>query len=107
MLITNHEVFSFLKAVRSKADNQDLRTIEYEVIKYLESVPSQQCTLDQLQQCMTALSKYSLTKLEKLVLLNHFPKSLVEIYPMIEECETRFSDEQLQEMIDVLQSTCS
>ncbi|CAO3575841.1 unnamed protein product [Absidia cylindrospora] len=49
--------------------------------------------------------QYSLTLGEKVQVLNLRPKSAVEIYLLIEECEERFSEEDLDNMLSIILTT--
>jgi hypothetical protein len=45
------------------------------------------------------LLPHQLTKTEKLQIINLVPRSLVEFYLIVEECEERFSDDQIEEIL--------
>lgn len=53
----------------------------------------------------TGEPKYKLTKAEKLQILNAQPQTIIELYPLIEELEARFTDgreeEFLAEILDI------
>ncbi|KAI7906377.1 HRDC-like protein [Cokeromyces recurvatus] len=115
-LITNYEVLRLLEECQEaqmrdqKLDPtieypEHLRTIQYELTEYLRQSPVNTQTPDQISNFLQALSKYDLTKAEKLQILNLRPKSTVEIYLIIEECEERFSEEDLEDMINCVVTT--
>lgn len=76
-------------------------TIEFEVLEYLKSSSS---TLDlpQIESMLTQLSKCKLSKTERLQLINLLPKSLVEFHAVVEECEERFSVQEMESILSIL-----
>ncbi|KAG2237874.1 RNA polymerase Rpb4-domain-containing protein [Thamnidium elegans] len=110
-LISNYEVLKLLEEsqeAQKRVQNADplveypehLRTVQFELTEYLKETPCSTQTPEQVSDFLQALSKYDLTKAEKLQILNWRPKSTVEIYLIIEECEERFSEEDLEEMLN-------
>lgn len=56
-----------------------LATITYQTIKYLEDTPCKKQTPDAISQFLRAIEPFKLTKAEKLALLNICPTTPVEI----------------------------
>ncbi len=54
------------------------------------------CSFFQVRSFLSRLSPFGLTKNEKLMLLNHAPKSELEIHLLVEESEERLTDEQVR-----------
>ncbi|ELU38260.1 RNA polymerase rpb4 domain-containing protein [Rhizoctonia solani AG-1 IA] len=52
-----------------------------------------------------SLGKFSLTKSEKLQIVNLAPRQLVELYVIVENLEDRFSDEELTEMLQLVEQS--
>ncbi|GAN07635.1 DNA-directed RNA polymerase III subunit RPC9 [Mucor ambiguus] len=109
-LITNYEVLRLLEESQEaqkqvqKHDSsveypEHLRTVQFELTEYLKETPCSTQTPEQISNFMEAISKFELTKAEKLQILNLRPKSTVEIYLLIEECEERFTEEDLEQML--------
>ncbi|KAI8371468.1 HRDC-like protein [Radiomyces spectabilis] len=109
-LLSNYEVLSLLneqqniqKAQQLENPNieypEHLRTIQFELTEYLNNVPCSTQTPAQIKRFLEAFQKYDLTRAERLQILNLRPKSAVEIYLLIEECEERFSEEDLEGML--------
>lgn len=48
---------------------------------------------------MKYLHELKLTKAEKLQIVNLLPKTMVEFYLIVEECEDRFGEEQVQAIL--------
>ncbi|CEI99802.1 hypothetical protein RMCBS344292_13882 [Rhizopus microsporus] len=115
-LITNYEV---LRLLEENQQNQkllqaqdlsieypeNLRTVQFELTEYLKQTPVDSQTPAQVTNFLEAISQFDLTKAEKLQMLNLRPKSAVEIYLVIEECEERFSEEDLENMINIIMQT--
>ncbi|QSL65293.1 hypothetical protein MERGE_002602 [Pneumocystis wakefieldiae] len=72
--------------------------------KYLEELPAKKQSVKQVCNLTKELEIYSLTKAEKLMIINARPDTLVELYALIEECEERFNLEQLQQILDLIHS---
>ncbi|CAO0798175.1 unnamed protein product [Mucor circinelloides] len=109
-LITNYEVLRLLeesqeaqKQVQKRDPSveypEHLRTVQFELTEYLKETPCSTQAPEQISNFMKAMSKFELTKAEKLQILNLRPKSTVEIYLLIEECEERFTEEDLEQML--------
>ncbi|ORX90441.1 calcitonin gene-related peptide-receptor component protein-like protein [Basidiobolus meristosporus CBS 931.73] len=108
-LLSNYEVFSLLKEQENERKQQvqhkhpeNLLTIEFEVVQFLEGTPSGTQTPEQLADFLESIKDFGLTKAEKLQILNLRPRSAVEIHLLIEECEERFSQERLEELINLV-----
>ncbi|OBZ84719.1 DNA-directed RNA polymerase III subunit RPC9 [Choanephora cucurbitarum] len=84
---------------------EQLRTVQFELNEYLKQTPVGTQSKEQLQNFLQAISKFELTKAERLQIINLRPKSTVEIYLVIEECEERFSEEDLEQMLLAILTT--
>ncbi|KAI8366250.1 HRDC-like protein [Blakeslea trispora] len=114
--ISNYEVLRLLEEsqeMQKQAQIRDpllqfpeqLRTVQFELNEYLKQTPVGTQSEEQVQSFLQAISKFELTKAEKLQIINLRPKSTVEIYLVIEECEERFSEEDLEQMLLVIVTT--
>ncbi|GIY94021.1 DNA-directed RNA polymerase III subunit RPC9, partial [Caerostris extrusa] len=83
---------------------QGLNTIVYETVKYLEETPCATQTPECIKDFLKAIEPYGLTN-RKLQLLNTRPTSLVEIQLLIEESEERFTEEMVNEILNVIATT--
>ncbi|XP_019856999.1 PREDICTED: DNA-directed RNA polymerase III subunit RPC9-like [Amphimedon queenslandica] len=102
-MLSNYEVYKFLHANKDQANRcQDLATISYETKKYLSSTPCIYQSPDCISKFLESLSKYKLTKAEKLQLVNLRPTQPVELQLVIEEIEERFSEEEISDIIDLV-----
>lgn len=119
--LTNYEVFQHLHEVKEKrrhtasqgsaASNflkaENLETIIIELQAYLRDRPAGNenapQTADNIGAFMRELqaNKLALEKAEKLQLINSAPSSMPVLYSLVEECELRFSPEQLELMLNL------
>ncbi|KAJ3064816.1 hypothetical protein HDU98_011816 [Podochytrium sp. JEL0797] len=109
-LLSNAEVLEFLRTCdptdhQSHNNNsQHLRTVSFEVTRYLTN-PVTSTTLDSTQSLQLAqkLKSLGLMKAEVLMIVNSCPTSHVELYLMIEELGDRYTEEQVEEMLAMIQ----
>jgi len=109
-LLSNFEVFSVLREMylhrRQDSALQQLATVSYETLRYLEMTPCRKQTPESLAAFAQAIASFSLTKAERLQLLNHRPTSAVILSLLVEEIDERLTtDEQIEELINVVEST--
>jgi len=104
----DYELYSFLqsKDIKKKGKfnkfQQGLSTIEYEVNKYLSNMPSSTQTPEQIENVINALKPYALTMTEVFQLINLRPKALIDLTLIIEECESRFTEENLENLLSII-----
>ncbi|KAI1315314.1 hypothetical protein EDD11_000975 [Mortierella claussenii] len=111
-MLSNYEVLTLLndqKAQRQANEvagtrevAENLRTVEFEVQKYLDASPCATQTPDQIASLRRALAPYELMKVELLQILNLRPKSPVELLLIIEEFEERFTMEDCSAMLQII-----
>ncbi|ODV86609.1 hypothetical protein CANARDRAFT_27036 [[Candida] arabinofermentans NRRL YB-2248] len=124
-LLSNFEVYEHLKLIQSennwnftlggedgKSQKKKKRTshlIDLEMItrdlsNYLVKTGSSNTTnVNSVVQLMLGLNQYSLEKIEKLEILNSLPRSIVTLYSIIEECDQRFSGEDCEAILALVQ----
>jgi hypothetical protein len=73
-----------------------------QVRDYLLASPCANQTDEKIQSFMQAISGYSLEKGELLQIINERPTTVAELDCIIEEMDTRFSDEQGQEILAIV-----
>ncbi len=112
-ILSNLEVYSLLQDIQSGSNGQKkpsrtqphLATITYSTLKYLENTPCKDQSAEIVQKFMKAVESFNLTKAEKLQLLNQRPTSAVEIQLIIEESEERLTEDQIEQLLDLVAST--
>ncbi|CAH0563830.1 unnamed protein product [Brassicogethes aeneus] len=102
--LSNYEVMVHLQKLKDgKTKNKgQLATITYETLQYLENTPCNFQTPENIEECLKALDAYGLSKTEKLMMINTPPTTALEIQLMIEESEERLSEEQVEEILQLL-----
>jgi DNA-directed RNA polymerase subunit F len=83
--------------------NFGLNTVTYETLKYLEQTPCIEQNQDIISQFYSKLKKFDLKKTEILQILNLRPTTPVELQLIIEDSETRLTEAQSNELIDLIQ----
>lgn len=84
--------------------DKHLPTIVYESLRYLEKTPCVNQTPELVKQFLQKLkeSEFKLTKVERLQIINHHPKTAVELQVLIEDAEERFTIEQIDKLLDFI-----
>ncbi|XP_024867161.1 DNA-directed RNA polymerase III subunit RPC9-like [Temnothorax curvispinosus] len=102
-LLSNYEVLNILQNTKSyKKQMNQLATITYQTIKYLEDTPCKKQNPEKIHEFLKAMEPIKLTKAEKLTLLNLCPTTLVEIQLMVEESEERLSEEEAKTVLQIV-----
>ena len=116
-LLSNFEVYKLLKETKeiqdlkyNKSINQQsidkhLPTVIYESLKYLEKTACINYSKEIIERFLKESEKFKLTKVEKLQLLNQRPTTAVELQLLIENSEERFTIEQMDEVLDFINSS--
>ena len=84
--------------------DKHLPTIVYESLRYLEKTPCAHQTADAVRQFLRKLkdSEFKLTKVERLQIVNHQPKTAVELQVLIEDAEERFTIDQIDKLLEFI-----
>ncbi|KAE8740934.1 hypothetical protein FOCC_FOCC013546 [Frankliniella occidentalis] len=108
-MLSNFEVLALLQELKSQqkknrtARNSPLATIIYEATRYLQDSPCKLQTAEHVRTFLTALKEFKLTKAEKLMLLNNPPSTPLEIQVMVEESEERFTEDEVEKLLQIIQ----
>ena len=126
--LTNYEVLRFLKEQResikptkgkkekgSKKMNKSLLTVTLETLSWLEDSPAgvqEEHHVKEFAQQLSEMCQESkddcgrslqLSKQEVIHLINHRPGSAVEIQLLLENSEERFTEEQVEKLIEIVE----
>ncbi|CAD5117405.1 DgyrCDS6178 [Dimorphilus gyrociliatus] len=112
-LLSNHEVLSHLRDIQNGTNDQrkpgrnqqNLATVCYSTVKFLEQTPAVSQSVEIIENFMQKIEPFNLTKAEKLQILNLRPTTQVEIQLLVEECEERLSEDDIEKLLQIVQ-TC-
>jgi len=109
-LLSNCEVLSLVREMHHKRPqlkhNKQLATIAYETIRFLEDSAANAQTPQHIQTFVAQVKDtFRLTKAEKLQIVNQMPNTLVELQLLIEENEERFSEQAMDQLINIINTT--
>lgn len=103
--LTNAEVLDFLRSRGASTDRTrvfaPVAPSEFQVHDYLVQTAACNQTRENINHFLTRCETYDLAKAEKLNIINIRPSSLVEMDPLIEECENRMSSEAVEELVNL------
>lgn len=51
---------------------------------------------------MNKLNDFDLFKIEKLQIVNQLPTNMVYLFAIVEECDSRFTEEQIEQLLDII-----
>ncbi|XP_011691694.1 PREDICTED: DNA-directed RNA polymerase III subunit RPC9 [Wasmannia auropunctata] len=104
VLLSNYEVLNILQNTKSykKPKMNQLATITYQTIKYLEETPCKMQNPEKIREFLKAMEPIKLTKAEKLTLLNLCPTTPLEIQLMVEESEERLTEEEVETVLQIV-----
>eukprot|EP01018_Ginkgo_biloba_P000677 Gb_08495 [translate_table: standard] len=108
-LLSNFEVLNLL---RSKGATQDplgsfgsATKSECKVFDYLVQSAASNQTRESVDDFLTKTEKYSLTKAERIQVLNLRPSTVVEIHLIVEDLEERLADSTVVELLEIIKTT--
>ncbi|GMP77160.1 hypothetical protein CsSME_00033530 [Camellia sinensis var. sinensis] len=100
--LTNFEVLDFLRSRGAAKDSTRIISIgNLHVFDYLEQSAACNQTRERITEFLEKCKKYNLAKAEILNIVNIRPSSVVEIDPIIEECESRLGDS-VEELVELV-----
>ncbi|KAK5773954.1 DNA-directed RNA polymerase III subunit RPC17 PWA37_003078 [Arxiozyma heterogenica] len=96
------------KSIAATQDNEEEKE-ENEETKKKENEKQRQSPLTKLNdkmftQLMNKLNNFELYKIEKLQIVNQLPTNMVHLFSIVEECDSRFTEDQINEMIELVAS---
>lgn len=117
--LCNYEVLEFLREIKDKhgwsfdesendrkknrkrytACGVGLEVMTRDLLSYLEKEPCAEIgSIEKLSELMKYLNNYELVKVEKLLIVNCLPRSMVHLCTLVEECDQRFDEETCNEI---------
>ncbi|KAF3942252.1 hypothetical protein ABW19_dt0202564 [Dactylella cylindrospora] len=112
-MLSNYEVLAHIQDVKRKYKEEfsergpagamksgNLETVMKELTDYLSTTTVASQSSEKTTRLVEALAKFQLEKIEVLMILNHQPKNETELDVLVEELETRFTEEQIQEILE-------
>ncbi|XP_021905146.1 uncharacterized protein LOC110820081 isoform X1 [Carica papaya] len=103
--LTNFEVLNFLNSRGASRDPTrviaSIAQSEYKVYDYLFDTAACSQTRECINEFLEKCKKYNLAKAEMLNIINLRPCSVVEIDPIIENCENRLG-EKVEELVEMV-----
>lgn len=97
--------FTIPKVEKKRKQKFDPRLLDLEIItrdlsQYLVKMDQgNEVKTENFVNLMLVLNTFELEVIEKLMIMNSLPRSLVNLYAIIEECEGRFSQDQCEDML--------
>lgn len=112
-MLSDYEVLKHLDEIRESRDSsvrtlkaENVETIILEVHAYLRDRPAgnpaNPQSAEKLTEFVRLVKPYELEKAEILQLINVAPRSLPVLFNAIEECDQRFTDEQMEELLELI-----
>ncbi|ANZ76510.1 BA75_03452T0 [Komagataella pastoris] len=81
----------------------NLERITMDVSSYLDKSFAKNAQVDRFVKLINFLNGFELVKVEKLQMVNLLPRSLVSVYSIIEECDTRFTEDECESMLNKIE----
>lgn len=105
-LLSNSEVLDILKSKTYKK-HASLATIIYETTEYIESSNAASLSVSDIEDFLKAIKEknYELTKIEKIQIANIIPQNEVELHLIVEMIEERFTEQQREDLLQIIQDT--
>ncbi|CAI4043784.1 DNA-directed RNA polymerase III subunit RPC17 SKDI_10G1980 [Saccharomyces kudriavzevii IFO 1802] len=69
-----------------------------------ERSPISKMSNESFGELMTKLNSFKLFKAEKLQIVNQLPANMVHLYSIVEECDARFDEKTIEEMLEIISS---
>lgn len=57
---------------------------------------------EKFTELINDLKKFGLYQIEMLQIANQLPTNMVHLFSLVEECDTRYSEEQIEDMIEII-----
>ena len=107
VLVVMKEVNKELATIKNKfSDSQKVNVFRNgEIVEeHLSNSPCAQQSTEKIKLFLQALSQFKLKQTEKLQILNSCPAKPVDLHILVEECDSRFSDEEVDSILTLVQT---
>uniref|UniRef100_K3X3I4 DNA-directed RNA polymerase III subunit RPC9 n=1 Tax=Globisporangium ultimum (strain ATCC 200006 / CBS 805.95 / DAOM BR144) TaxID=431595 RepID=K3X3I4_GLOUD len=114
--LSDYEVFELMKERKDSRLHKSANVayaernwMDHKVLKFLSQTHSKCSQLDaeKIKNFLREVEKavIQLTPAEKLQFINHIPVELVDVHLIVEDCAGRFSEAQIEELIQIVEQT--
>lgn len=114
--LSDYEVFELMKERKDSRLHKSANVayaernwMDHKVLKFLSQTHSKCSGLDaeRIKHFLRQVEKAAiqLTPAEKLQFINHIPVELVDVHLIVEDCAGRFSETQIEELIQIVEQT--
>ncbi|KAF9605050.1 hypothetical protein IFM89_013720 [Coptis chinensis] len=104
--LTNFEVLDFLRSRGASTDPTrviaSVAQSEFQVYDYLVQSAACNQTRESINEFLRCCEKFDLAKAEKINIINIRPASQVEIDPIIEDCEKRIHNDEVEDLVNMI-----
>ena len=109
--VTNQEVYDVVSNRRENRLHKsgtayaERNWIDHKVVQYCKrtgAAMDDKAAKATTSRLISSMAKFDFSKEEILQLINFRPKELVDLHTIIDECEDRFSDTELEELLQIL-----
>lgn len=104
--LTNFEVLEFLRSKDPEKDPTPTMfpnfSSEHKVFEYLDKSSCKYLTREVIDEFLEECKRFKISKAEKLNLINIMPKSVPELYPILESCDDRVKSEEDEFLLEIV-----
>lgn len=72
--------------------------------KPIKKSPISKLNDETFTEFMNKLNQYDLYKIEKLQIMNQMPTNMVYLFAIVEECDSRFTEDQINDILEIISS---
>lgn len=109
-ILSNYEIYQLLcecreiqKIQKPSSRPKALATLIYETLNYFEKTsPCTEYKAESIVDFINSAKQFKLTKAETLQILNLRPTNAVEIQLIVEECEERLTEQQVDDLLNII-----
>lgn len=95
-----NDTLSYLTISKTVSAEED----ESEEAKQQRKAPITKMNDESFIELMNKLDAFDLYKIEKLQIVNQLPTNMVYLFSIVEECDSRFTEDQIDEILEIISS---